>query len=491
MILSKKIITFLKLFSSFFPLFLITIFFTSCLTDHQGKIKPIRAGEDSSRKLRIHEIRERGKLIATTNYNSTDYFIYRGEPMGYQYEKLKMFADYLDVELEIKVALNLDEAFTSLEEGKADVIAMGLAQTRDRVEKYDFSSPIFQTRQMLVQRKPDNWRKMRTWDDIEKSLIRNPLDLAGKTVIVQKSSAYAGRLENLSEEIGAPINVQVDPLMEAEQLVEAVAKGEIDFTVCDEHMAAFFERQHSELDIRTPISFPQNIGWVVRHDSDSLLAAINDWLGESESTLASRHLMDKYFNNPRASFMARSEKINMGGKQISEYDEILRNISRQHDFDWRLVASLVYQESQFQPEVKSWAGAFGLMQLMPATAKLFGIDSTASEFQQIEAGVMFMKKIDDELPRDIKDRSERIKFILAAYNVGIAHVMDARRLAEKHGKDPNVWTGNVDYYILNKSNPKYYRDSVVRYGYARGEETYQFVNEVLDRFEHYKNYVGD
>jgi membrane-bound lytic murein transglycosylase F len=491
MILSRKINISNKFFPSFFSLFFIAIFLTSCLTDHQEKMDQILAGDDSPRKFHIDEIRERGKLIATTDYNSTDYFIYRGEPMGFQYEKLKMFTEYLGVDLEIQVVNTLDEAFRSLEEGKSDLIAMGLTMTRDRAEKFDFTSPILQTRQMLVQRKPDNWRKMRTWDAIEQALIRNPLDLAGKTVVVQKSSAYASRLENLSEEIGWPIMIEEDPLFEVEQLVEAVANGEIEYTICDEHMAVFFERQYADLDIRTPISFPQNIGWAVRHDSDSLRVAINDWLAESNNSIASRHLVDKYFNNPRASFMARSEKVNFNGKRISQYDDIFRNISRQYDLDWRLVASLVYQESQFQSEVKSWAGAFGLMQMMPATAKIFGIDSTASEFQQIEAGILFIKKIDRELPKEISDPDERTKFILASYNMGISHVADARRLAEKNGKDPNVWTDNVDFFIRNKSNPKYYRDTVVKYGYARGEETYDFVNEVLDRFEHYKNVVTD
>ncbi|MCU0371207.1 MAG: transporter substrate-binding domain-containing protein [Bacteroidales bacterium] len=451
----------------------------------------ILAGNDPQVKYRIHEIQERGKLIATTDFNSTDYFIYRGEPMGFQYEKLKMFADYLGVDLEISVANSFDEAFLSLEEGRSDLIAMGLTVTRDRAEKVDFTLPLLQTRQMLVQRKPDNWRRMRTWDDIEKSLIRNPIDLAGKTVRVQKSSAHSERLENLSEEIGWPILIVEDPALEVEQLVEAVSNGDIEYTVCDEHMAGFFEKQYPELDIRTPISFPQHIAWAVRQDSDSLLIAINEWLSEDKDSYASKHLIDKYFNSSRTAFMAKSEAVYSTGKKISQYDEILRNISKQHDFDWRLVASLVYQESQFKPEVRSWAGAFGLMQMMPATAKLLGIDSTATEFEQIEAGILYLKILDRELPDDISDPDERVKFILAAYNLGIAHVFDARRLAEKNGKDPNVWSDNVDYYVLNKSNPAFYRDSVVRYGYARGEETYNFVQEVLDRFEHYKNVVTD
>lgn len=451
----------------------------------------ILAGEDKPDRFRIHEIQERGRLIATTDYNSTDYFIYRGEPMGYQYERLKMFADYLGVELEINIASSLDDAFLSLEEGKSDLIAMGLTVTLNRSERVDFTLPILQTRQMLVQRKPANWRKMRTWDDIEKSIIRNPIDLAGKTVKVQKASAYSGRLENLSEEIGWPILVEEDPVLEVEQLVEAVANGEIEYTICDEHMAGFFEKQYPDIDIRTAISFPQNIAWAVRHGSDSLLVAINGWLSEDNISYASKRLFDKYFNSSRTAFMAKSEAVSFNGKKISQYDEILRNISKQHDFDWRLVASLVYQESQFNSDARSWAGAFGLMQIMPATATLLGIDSTASEFEQLEAGILYLKILDGELPKEIADPDERIKFILGAYNLGIAHVFDARRLAEKNGRDPNVWTDNVDYYVLNKSNPVYYRDSVVRYGYARGEETYNFVLEVLDRFEHYKNAVTD
>jgi membrane-bound lytic murein transglycosylase F len=489
--LSHKISAFVKFFPLFLPILFLILFLTSCLNNQQEKMNQSLAGNAVSRKFRIHEIRERGKLIATTNYSSTDYFIYRGEPMGFQYEKLKMFADYLGVDLEITVATGLDEAFRTLEEGKSDLIAMGLTVTLDRSEKFDFSDPILQTRQMLVQRKPANWRKMRTWDDIEEKMIRNPIDLAGKTVIVQKSSAYADRMKNLSEEIGWPIFIGEDPVYEVEQLVEAVAKGEIEYTVCDEHLAGFFEKQYPDIDIRTPISFPQNIAWAVRLGSDSLRIAINEWLAENNNSYASKHLIDKYFNSSRTAFMAKSEAVTFNGKKISQYDEILRNISRQHDLDWRLVASLVYQESQFKSEVRSWAGAFGLMQMMPATAALLGIDSTASEFEQLEAGILYLKILDDELPAEISDPEERIKFILAAYNIGIAHVFDARRLALKNGKDPNIWSGHVDYYLRNKSNPAFYRDSVVRYGYANGDETYDFVLEVLDRFEHYKNVVTD
>ncbi len=473
------------------PFLLLLLSLTSCLQNHQDQIDRIVAGDDAPKFYRIHEIQQRGRLIALTEFNSTDYFIYRGEPMGYQFEKLKMFADYLGVELEVRTTSSLEESFQRLADGEADLIAMGLAVTLDRSQEIDFTQPIFQTRQMLVQKKPENWRKMRSWEDVEKRMIRNPLDLAGKTVVVQQASAHATRLRNLSEEIGWPIEIIKDPEREAEQLVEAVASGEIEYTVCDEHLATLYERLFPEIDIRTPISFPQNIAWAVRHDSDSLRMVINQWLGETNTSLATRHLYDKYFNSTRTVYMAKSVAYSSDKGKISAYDEVMRELSKKYKLDWRLVASLVYQESQFKPEVKSWAGAFGLMQMMPATAAIFGIDTTASEFEQLEAGILYLKALDRELPREISDPDERIKFILAAYNVGVAHVYDARRLAEKNGKDPNIWSGHVDYYILNKSNPKYYRDTVVRYGYARGEETYNFVIEVLDRFEHYKNVVND
>jgi membrane-bound lytic murein transglycosylase F len=488
---SKKINVSFKFFPHLLLLLIPIIFLTSCLKTHQEKINQSLAGSDVPQHFRISEIQQRGRLIATTDYSSTDYFIYRGEPMGFQYEKLKMFADYLGVDLEITVATNIDDAFRILDEGKADLIAMDLTVTLDRLKKVDFTKPILQTRQMLVQRKPENWRKMRTWDDIEKSLIRNPIDLAGKTVVVQKGSAHTERLNNLSEEIGWPIQIEEDPVYEVEQLVESVAIGEIEYTVCDEHLASFYERQYPDIDIRTPISFPQNIAWAVRPDSDSLRVAIDSWLSENNNSFASKHLIDKYFNSSRTAFMAKSEAVSFNGKKISQYDDIIRNISRQNNLDWRLVASLIYQESQFHADSRSWSGAFGLMQMMPATAALFGIDSTASEFQQLEAGIQYLKTLDRELPKEITNPEERIKFILASYNLGIAHVFDARRLAIKNGKDPNIWTDNVDYYVLNKSNPVFYRDSVVRYGYANGAEAYNFVLEVLNRFEHYKNTIAD
>jgi membrane-bound lytic murein transglycosylase F len=472
-----------------FPLLFLAIMLSSCLSEHDRKMAEILEAEKENMTTRVETILERGKLIAITDYNSINYFIYRGEPMGYEFEKLKIFADYLGVPLEIKIENDINDAIDILEEGECDLIAMGLTITKNRKERIAFTNPHTETRQVLVQRLPENWRKMRTWDDIEKELVRNILDLEGETIYIQKGSIFYKRLVNLSEEIGGTIHIVEDEEREVEQLIEAVAGGEIDYTVADEHVALVNSKYHPGIDVKTPVSFEQNLAWAVNKNSDSLLTVINNWLVDFNNSLTSRYIYNKYFKNSRSVYMARSDYHSVNGGKLSQYDEIIREIAEKNGLDWRLVASLIYQESQFMPDVQSWAGAFGLMQLMPATAAIYGVDSTSSPRDQIEAGIKFLVSLDKQLPEEISNPAERMKFMLAAYNVGIAHVFDARRLAEKHGKDPNVWTNNVDYFLLNKSNPKYYRDSVVRYGYARGDETYNFVIEILDRYEHYKNVI--
>jgi membrane-bound lytic murein transglycosylase F len=185
--------------------------------------------------------------------------------------------------------------------------------------------------------------------------------------------------------------------------------------------------------------------------------------------------------------MIQSDLFTLSSGKISEYDAYLKEYSERIGWDWRLLASLVYQESRFNPRARSWAGAFGLMQLMPSTASRFNVTSSSSVEQQISAGTEFIGWLDDRFKESITDPEERIKFILASYNVGPGHIFDAMTLAEKNGRDPTVWEGNVDEFLLKKSDPVYYRDPDVRYGYARGIETYNYVREILDRYDHYVN----
>lgn len=185
--------------------------------------------------------------------------------------------------------------------------------------------------------------------------------------------------------------------------------------------------------------------------------------------------------------MARSQMHSLGGGKISPFDHYFKEYASIVGWDWRLIASLAFQESRFDPEAVSWAGAFGLMQLMPGTADVYNLIPESPVSAHILAGVNYLKWLDQVLSEHISDKDERVRFVLASYNVGIGHVLDARRLAEKYGKDPNVWKDNVDYFLLNKSQPKYYQDPVVRFGYARGVEPFNYVNEIMERYAHYRN----
>ncbi len=439
----------------------------------------------------LKRILEDRVLVATTDYTSTNYFIYRGEPMGYQYELLKSFADYMHVKLELRTINDLGESFDCLNGGECDILAQGITITKERSEVLLFSHPLTQTRQMLIQRKPENWRKMRTMDQIESHLVRNPLELAGKTVHIQKNTIYLTRLETLSNEIGADIAVVEHPEASVEELIEMVAKGEIEYTICDEHIAMVNKKFFSDIDVKTPISFHQNVAWAVQKGATGLMDTINSWLEDFRKSTASVYLYNKYFKNTRTVNIAKSDYYSLKGGKISPYDEKIKEYSSLIEWDWRLLASLIYQESRFYPKARSWAGAYGLMQLMPHNAEKYGIDSLSPAADQIKAGVQFIKLLDKQFLDKIEDKSERTKFVLASYNAGIAHVYDARRLAEKYDKDPNRWDENVDFYLLNKSKPEFYNDSVVKYGYCRGTEPYNFVYDILDRYSHYKNVIED
>ena len=470
-------------------LFILAVFFLAT-TGCSGPGKPQQ--REKSRRFQqpdLKEIRERNKIIALTDFNATNYFIYRGEPMGYQYDLIHEFAQELGMELELIVENDLVKSFELLREGLVDILALNLTVTKERSQFLSFTLPHSTSRQVLVQRRPDKWYIMHP-ERVESGMLRNQLELAGKTVYVQKNSAFAARLYSLSEEIGDSINV-VETDESLERLVAMVANGEITYTVCDENMAKVNQTFYKNLDIETAISFPQNLAWAVRKEgSEQLLDTLNLWMGSFKKTLDYALIYNKYFRNSKTGRMAETGMVYQESDILSSYDDLIKQYSDSLNWDWRLLASMIYQESRFYPDTVSWVGAFGLMQLMPATAKRYGVSRSSPAEKNIQAGVDYLIWLDDVLSDHIEDPSERIKFVLASYNAGLGHVLDARRLAEKDNRNPNIWDNEVDEYILKKSDPKYYLDPVVRFGYCRGSEPYHYVQEIFDRYNHYKNIIA-
>lgn len=430
----------------------------------------------------LEKILESGVLKAVVDYNSTNYFIYRGRPMGFQFELLQLLSKEMGLKLDIKVSNDLQETFNGLNNYKYDLVAKNLTITPARMAEVDFTVPLQKTRQVLVQREKSK-------NENDSVYINGTMKLAGKKVYVQKNTSYSRRLHRLSQEIGQEIEIIEDTVFGVEQLVARVANGDIDYTVCDENVALLNKTYYPNLDVSLRLSFPQNIAWAIRKDSPEWKAYLNNWIVEIRDSKKFRQLYHKYFESYRGAQRMESELHSINGGKISNYDEIIKGLAKQYHWDWRLIASMIYNESRFNPDADSWNGAYGLMQLVPATAEAFGIENYMDPKQNIRAGILFLNWIDNQFKESLPDSAERVKFDLAAYNIGMGHVLDAQRLAEKYGKDSDVWENNVDSFLIRKSMKKYYTDSVVYYGYARGKEAVDYVQRVTNNYHHYLNLI--
>lgn len=437
----------------------------------------------------LEEIKEKGILKVLTTYSGTSYFLYRGQPMGFEYELLKRFAEHLEVELEIQVSKNIDSLLYQLNAGDVDLVAHGLTITSERKQKVDFTDYLYLTHQVLIQKKPDNWRNM-NWSSIQSELVHDAIELIGDTVSVRVNSSYMHRLQNLSKEIGGKI--AIDTILgnySTDKIIKMVVDGEIKYTVADNNIANINSSYYPVLNIEVPISFSQRIGWAVRSSSPDLKKAVNEWLKGMKKKTAYYVIYNKYFKN-QGSFRkrVRSEFYSLNNNRISKYDPLIKEKAENIGWDWRLLSSLVYQESRFIPEAGSWAGAKGLMQLMPATAEELGVEDRLDPQQNVEGGTRFLNKLWNDF-EEIQDSVQRIKFTMAAYNCGFYHVADARRLAVTDNLDPNVWDGNIENIILDLSYPETYNRPEVKYGYVRGIEPFTYVKQIFERYEHYTQFI--
>jgi membrane-bound lytic murein transglycosylase F len=439
----------------------------------------------------LDKIKKRGKLKILTENNSICYFIYKGSPMGFDYELLNEFAKHLGVEIEVHVAKDLNAMFKQLARGEIDIIAANISVTKDRKDKIGFSKTLLKTHQILVQRKYDlsnNDQALEIIDDVNQ--------LSGKKIHIRKNSAQYSRLKNLNKEIDGEIEIiEVAGDIDNEKLISMVSTGEIDYTIVNDNLAKVNQVFYNNLDISLPISSTQNIAWAVRKNAPQLKNELNNWLDKKLKSNSFAAIETRYFKvGPANRERRKSEYFSNNGIRISEFDDLLKKHSETINWDWKLLAAMIYQESKFNHDAVSVKGAAGIMQIMPETAMALGID-TLQEYVTVEeslrAGVKYIKKMDKYWSEFIEDDKERIKFILASYNVGLGHVKDAQRLALKNGKSDIIWNDNVAYYLLKKSESEFYNDPVVKHGYCRGSEPLRYVNQILSRYRDYVNVFGE
>lgn len=397
--------------------------------------------------------------------------------MGFQYELAQQFAESQGLELEVKVARNVHDLEQKLMNGEGDLIAYNLPITKEGRDSVTYCGNEVITHQVIVQR--SNGRQ---------KLLKDVTELIGKEVYV-KPGRYYDRLVNLDKELGGGIlihKVTADSIG-VEDLIAQVSRGEILYTVADNDVAKLNTTYYPNLNIRLAISFDQRSSWAVRRDCPLLAQAADRWQKENATSPAYTASMKRYFETSKA--LPHTPILSLRKGIISHYDDLFKKYAKEINWDWRLLASLAYKESNFDTTAVSWAGAKGLMQLMPSTAHAMGvpIGKEQNPEESIKAAVKYIA-LTAESFTDIPEK-ERTNFVLASYNSGIGHVLDAMALAEKYGKDPHVWRDNVEKYILLKSNEEYFTDPVCQFGYFRGVETYAFVREVMDRYEQYKKKI--
>ncbi|MDT5271600.1 MAG: rane-bound lytic murein transglycosylase [Acidobacteriota bacterium] len=454
-------------------------------------------------KRDLAEVRERGELTVLAPYNSTTYFVYRGEPLGYEYELLRAFAEGQGLKLKMVVVTDPKSLLPLLNSGEGDVAAARLIPTPEGETQAAFTRALYQTEPALVQQAEAPAAASKVAEkalapgpadpspevDIPARIVTAPAQLAGKRVDLPEKSPYTRTLVELSDEITGEIHVVELGEVQDEALAQKIARGEVEFTVMQANLAALKEAEFSNLKVRPVLGHKHGVAWAVRKNSPELLAELNRWIGDKQNEGLFARTYKKYFVDMRGYIeRATSDLLTSSTGKLCEYDDLLKRHAPEIGWDWRLLASQVYQESRFKPDAKSWAGAQGLLQLMPGTARQVGVRDALDPEDNVGGAVRYLKWLNEFWDERVVDEGERLKFILASYNTGPGHVEDAQRLTSKYGGDPLVWE-DVSYWLLQKSTQKYSTDEVVKFGFCRGLEPVNYVDHILRRYERYKEFV--
>lgn len=422
-------------------------------------------------------------LNVGTLYSPTGFFILKGDTMGYDYDRICDFARSHGIALRFQVARSMPALLEMLKKRDVDVLACEIPVTAEYKSQVLHCGAVNETYQVLVQHSgPD--------------AILDVTQLIGHDVYVEKGSKYESRLRNLDNEVGGGINIHTVEGEEAlpTELIQRVSRREIDFTIVDSDIAQMNLTYYDSINIQLRVGFEQRSSWAVSKRDQWLADSINEWAASVNAQEYSKQALKHYFEMNRGpkpdSVKVDTPAVTPPGG-ISPYDQVFKQYAQEIGWDWRLLAAIAFAESGFDPNATSWMGARGLMQVMPKTARSFGVENE-DDLANPEVSVRVASKILKELDGIMRNRTgpeDRIKFVLAAYNAGSGHVTDAIALAAKYELDPRVWAENVEQAMLWKMDPEYYNDSVCSNGYCRGTEPVDYVVKVLNCYEDYqKNY---
>ncbi len=413
----------------------------------------------------LEDIKKKGKITVIMTNNANVYYSYRDEYMGFEYDLVKKFAEFLEVKLEV-ITPGWDDMFQALNSGKGDMIAAGLTITKSREKLADFSEGYLEVQQQIIIHKRNN-------------SINEIKDLNGKRIHIRPQTSYEQRLMELKKN-GVDIDIVLHENIPTEELIRMVAEKEIEVTVADSNIAKLNQRYYPDIEIAFPISEPQQLGWAVKNNSDKLRKKINEFFNKIEENGTFSQIYERYYRDVSIFDYVDIKRFHRRLKtRLPRYKDIIKKAAEKHGFDWRLIAAMVYQESHFNPYARSHTGVRGLMQVTQRTAREMGISNRMKPEQSVKAGVAYLAKIYNRFD-DIKDPETRIMFALASYNVGYGHVRDAQDICKQKGWNPKKWSSLKRALPLLRER-KYYKNTT--YGYARGTEPVRYVNRIMTYYD--------
>lgn len=421
----------------------------------------------NDRPTQLEQVRQRGSMVLLTRNGASSYFLGAEGPTGPEYDLVKQFADYLGVTLNIEVAETFDQLGGLLERGRGDLVAANLSRTDARERQFTFGPDYLQTRIVVVQRASG-----KDLSDLG--------ELAGKKIMVLAGSSYeealrAGRRDypDLSWEPRNDVGI--------EDLLLAVSDAAIDVTLIDSNIFDANRSFYPELEVglTLPASVPH--AWAFPHGADDSLAQeARVFMRQSRESGSLAAVLDHYYRDQRPlDSMNMVHFLQQVRDRLPHLLAAFRQAGEIHGIDWRLLAAVGYQESLWDPEAASHTGVRGIMMLTEQTALQLGVDDRRDPWQSIEGGAKYLVRLRQRLPQHIAE-PDRTWMALAAYNMGMGHLRDARILAQKQGLNPDEWS-DISHSLDLLSQEKWH--SQTRYGYARGPEARRFVANIRRYYE--------
>ena len=412
---------------------------------------------------RLDKIKEKGELVVLTRNAATTYYESRDGYLGIEFEMAKSFADYIGVNVRFVTKEDVSDLFSSLKDGYGDIAAAGLTHTESREENFIFGPTYQVVAQQLVCRRGGKRPKK-----IE--------DLVGINLKVSTNSSYAERLKKTKELHPAITWEEVDNV-DTETLLEQVSQKKIDCTISDSNIVAINRRYHPELSVQFDLSTYEPLAWVMQSNADDLQNAVEEWFSDYVESEKINEVMHRYYgyieNFDYVDVRAYQRKIK---SHLPKYKNAFKSAAAKYNMSWTLLAAQAYQESHWRPKAKSPTGVRGMMMLTRTTAKELGVKNRLDPTSSIMGGANYLNKLRKRLPDSVTE-PDRTWLALAAYNVGMGHIWDARKLAKRLGKNPDQWQELSEVLPL-LTNKKYYKN--LKHGYARGFEPVSYVKNIRD-----------